>query len=180
MHYIVSFKYPLRFVNSVIRSNVEKNVIWSHISSLRYKYLKNNIGPKCSEGFISIEDISKFFEKISPFFGNESTEDMIYNISKREVNEAAKMYFALNCCPLFFEKLYWKTIYGPDSRLSMLASNIIKIVEEDYKLKAQKIFAKIISVLRFQYISIDKEEERSGSGRKQIFTRNIIDVKGRD
>ena len=62
----------------------------------------------------------------------------------------------------------------------MLASNIIKIVEEDYKLKAQKIFAKIISVLRFQYISIDKEEERSGTGRKQILTRNIIDVKGRD
>ena len=110
--------------------------------------------------------------------GNEASEEMKYNVSKNEVIGPAKMYFALNSCPLYFEKLYWKTIYGPDSRLSMLASNIIKIVEEDFKLKAQKIFAKITSVLGFQHISNNQKEEISG-GRNHTLTRNIFDVKAK-
>ena len=59
----------------------------------------------------------------------------------------------------------------------MLASNIIKIVEEDFKLKAQKIFAKITSVLGFQHISNNHKEEIGGI-RNHILTRNIFDVKG--
>ena len=78
--------------------------------------------------------------------GNEGSEDVKYNISKSEFNEAAKMYFTLNSCP-HLEKLYWKAIYGPDSRISMLASNILKMVEGDFKAKALKIFAKITSML---------------------------------
>ena len=32
------------------------------------------------------------------------------------------MFFALNSCTSFVEKLYMKVIYGPDSKISMLAS----------------------------------------------------------
>ena len=169
-------------MNSVKNSNVEKKVIWSHIPSLRNKYLKNSISPlsdsQCIDGFIFDEFIINNFEKISPVVGNEGSEDMKYNISKSEVLiEAAKMFFSLNSCPSFFEKLYWKAIYGPDSRISMLASNILKKAEGGLKEIALKIFGKICRVLRFQYISYHHGENRSVD-RNIKLTKNIVDVKG--
>ena len=168
--------YILRFVNSVKSSNVENKVIWSHIPSLRNKYLKNSIS-RCIDGFIFDEYISNNFEKISPLVGNQGSEDIKYNISKSEVNEAAKMFFALNSCPSFFEKLYWKAIYGPESRISMLASNILKKAEGGLKEIALKIFGKICSVLRFQYISYHHGENKSVD-RNIKLTKNILDVMG--
>ena len=169
--------YILRFVNSVRSSNVENKVIWSHIPSLRNKYLKNSIS-QCIDGFIFDEYISNNFEKISPLVGNQGSEDIKYNISKSEVNEAAKMFFALNSCPSFFEKLYWKAIYGPNSRILLLASNILKTVEGNFKVKALKIFAKMTSVLGLQHISYTNLEEETDE-KNTTFTKNIVDVKGR-
>ena len=85
--------------------------------------------------------------------GNEGSEDIKHNFSKSDLDEAAKFFFALNACPSFYEKLYSKVIYGHDSRMSMLASNILKNAKGNFKGKALKIFEKIISVLGFQYIS---------------------------
>ena len=160
-----------RFVNSIISSNVENKVIWSHISSLRHRYLKKNISPKCFDGFISNEDISNNFQEMSIWNANEVLEDMEYN---RKINEAAKMFFALNSCTSFVEKLYMKVIYGPDSKISMLASNILKKAKGDFKVKALKIFRKIISILGFQHISYNHGENKSVE-----LNRNIFDVKGK-
>ena len=134
-------------MNSIITSNVENEVIWSLISSLRNRYLKKNGNPKCEKGFISNEDISNNFGKMSHLVGNVGPEDMKYNISKSELNKAAIMFFALNSCPSFLEKLYWKAIYGPDSSISMKASNVLKKAKGDFRVKSLKIFEKIISVL---------------------------------
>ena len=115
---------------------------------------------------------------MSPLVGNEVSEDMRYNISKSKVDEAAKMFFALNACPSFHEILYLKAIYGPNSRISMLASNILKKAEGDFKVKALKIFEKIISVLGFHHISYHHGENKSIERNIKI-TRNILDVKGK-
>lgn len=103
---------------------------------------------------------------------------MNYNYSKSEINEAAKLFFDLNSCPSFFEKLYWKAIYGPNSRTLLLASNILKTVEGNFKVKALKIFAKMTSVLGLQHISYKNFEEETDE-RNTTFTKNIVDVKGR-
>ena len=62
------------------------------------------------------------------------------------------MFLALNSCPSFYVKLYWKAIYGNESRMAQFATNIIQKANNDFKARAQKIFAKISSVLGFQYI----------------------------
>ena len=111
---------------------------------------------------------------MSLLVGKEGSEVMKYNISKNELNEAAKMYFTLNACPSFFEKLYAKMIYGPDSRISIIASNIVKKEKGYFKVKALKIFEKIISVLGFQHISY----HHGDSKRKNKLIRNFLDVKG--
>ena len=103
---------------------------------------------------------------------------MNYKYSKSEINEAAKLFFDLNSCPSFFEKLYWKAIYGPDSRILLLASNILKTVGGNFKVKALKIFAKMTSVLGLQHISYKNLEEETDE-RNTTFTKNIVDVKGR-
>ena len=83
------------------------------------------------------------------------------------------MFFALNSCPSYIEKSYWKAMYGPDSRIAMLASNILKKAKGDFKVKALKIFEKVISILGFQYISYHHGENKSVE-----LNRNIFDVKG--
>ena len=111
--------------------------------------------------------------------GDENSKDeKPSDLSKSEINKAAQLYFALNSCPSFFEKLYWKVIYGPVSRISMSASNILKKAKGDSKVKALKIFEKIISVLGFQHISYHHEENKSVEKNIKL-TRNIQDVKGK-
>ena len=173
-----------RFVNSVLSSNVERKVLWRHIKSIRFKYLKGIISPKCintdvfDHGFISNEDIQNNFEKVLQLGENEDSDEKKFNHSKIEINEAAKLFFDLNSCPSFYEKLYWKAIYGPNSRILLLASNILKRVEGNFKVKALKIFAKMTSVLGFQHISYKNLEEETDE-RNTTFTKNIKDVKGR-
>ena len=99
---------------------------------------------------------------------NEGPENMKYNFSESEIKGAAKMYYALNSCPSFFEKLYLKAINEPASRISLLASNILKKVEGNSNEKALKIFIKMTEVLRFQHISYQQGEKRT-----------ISDVKGK-
>ena len=57
------------------------------------------------------------------------------------------MFIALNSCPSFYVKLYWKVIYGNESRMAKFASNIIRKAKDGFKARAQKIFAKISSVI---------------------------------
>ena len=84
---------------------------------------------------------------------------------------------ALNSCPSFYVKLYWKAIYGNESRMANFAANIIRKAEEGFKVRAQKIFAKISSILGFQHISYLHEENRSITMNIE-FSKNMLDIKG--
>ena len=75
------------------------------------------------------------------------------NFTKSDISESAKLFLALNSCPSFFEKLYWKALYGPKERMAMLTSNIIKKAKGDFKKIALNIFARVSSVLGFQHLS---------------------------
>ena len=111
--------------------------------------------------------------------GNKSSEVVKTNLSTSDLNEAAKMFFTLNSCPSDLEILYKKAIYlnGPNSRISMLASNIVKKEKYAVKEKTLQIFAKIASVLGFQHISYRQEGFKAGEQNIKL-TKNILNVKG--
>ena len=71
------------------------------------------------------------------------------------------MFLALNSCPSFYVKLYWKAIYGNESRMAIFASNIIQKAKDDFKGKAKKIFSRISSVLGFQKNQLNVKGETS-------------------
>ena len=120
-------------------SNFEKQVIWSFLLSLRSRNLKENINPKCDTSILPTEDISNNFEKFSQLVGNNDSEDVAKDgLTQKDLNEASKMFITLNSCPSFWEKLYFNAIYGPNSRMSVLASNVVKKSKDDFKVKARK------------------------------------------
>ena len=81
-------------------------------------------------------------------FGIKQISDEVNEeFSKTTKKSLHKMFYALIEQPSHFEKLYRKAIYGPKSRLIMLASNIRKESPNNFKLKAKKIFSKITSVI---------------------------------
>ena len=86
------------------------------------------------------------------------------------------MFIALNSCPTFYVKLYWKAIYGNESRIAKFASNIIRKANDGFKVKAQKIFARTSSVIGFQHISFHHEGNRSIA--MNIELSKNMDVKG--
>ena len=94
------------------------------------------------------------------------------NLTKDSINAGAEMFLELNLCPsdIFVYNLYWTIIYGPESKMAILASNIVKKAKDDRIIIAIKMFTKITSMLGFQYISYHQE----GNG---SFEKNI-DVKG--
>ena len=143
-----------RFVNNVMKSSLDKEEIGSYIKTIRLEYLKKNIDVRCNGGFINEADINLNIEKLSQLIGayNVSYEEA-ESVSNDSITTGAEMFFALNSCPSDLLKLYWKTIYGPQSRTAILASNIVKKEKKDRKIKAIKMFAKIASMLRFQHIS---------------------------
>ena len=108
--------------------------------------------------------------------GNE-TSPRKSNLSKSSIIEAANLYITLFSCP-FYEKLYWKAMYGANSRIVLLASNIIKRAEGDLKLKALQIFSGMSAVLGFKHISYNHAGNES-LGENVELTKNIIEVKGK-
>ena len=105
-----------------------------------------------------------------------SSEQIIANLSKSNINIAGKMFLFLNSCPSFHEKLYFKTIYGGQSRIAMLASNIQKKAKDGLESMAIQIFVKISSMLGFKHISYHYEDNKRGY--KNVLTKNIVDIKG--
>ena len=140
-----------RFVNTVTQSNSDQKEIWSLVNNLRFEYLTKNIQVKCSN---FKENLSTNLEKMSQIITSVKSSEQIHtNLSRMDINNVAKMFIYLNSCPSFHEKLYFKTIYGPESRIAMLTSNIIKKANNDFKIKAIQIFAKISQVFGFQHIT---------------------------
>ena len=126
-----------------------------YIRSIRIDYLIKKSDHTCEHknSFIPSENILSNFKKFSQMMGVKGSEEATRNLSKSDVKFGAQMFVALNSCPSFHVRLYWKAIYGNKTRIAMLASNIIKKVNEDFKSKALQIFTKISQVLGFQQIS---------------------------
>ena len=93
--------------------------------------------------------------------GFNSSEDNKRNFSKSDISYSGEIFMALNSCPSFYERLYEKAIYGPKLRIAMLASKVVKKAKNIFKFFAQKIFAKISSVLGFQHLFYNQKRNKS-------------------
>ena len=131
---------------------------------------------KCQDNFVPQKNILDNLDKMSQMIGVESLEVKNRIFSKSDINVAVEMFMHLNACPSFHVRLFWKVIYGPKSRMVMLASNILKKANDGFKLKALNIFAKISSVLEFQHISYQPDEVNSSVVK---LTKNVLKVKGK-
>ena len=87
------------------------------------------------------------------------------------------MFKTLNSCPSFYEILYWKAIYENQNVpiIAKIASNIIQKTKDVFKSRAQKIFAKISSVIGFKHISSDHEGNKSTNIE---LSKELLDIKG--
>ena len=150
--------------------------MWSKVRTFRVKQLTKY----SDNNFIYVycftnEELTSTIEEFARFVGVKNISDKINKkISKSSLNNGAEMFQSLYSCPSFFVRLYMKAFYGnkTSTTLAMLASKIIKKANnDDFKEKAIKIFAKIASVLGFQYISHYNNDTQS-------FERNIVNVKG--
>ena len=153
-------------------SILEKKIIWSYVKRLRIEYLIKNADLPCENKFIPLQNISINFENLAQMVGDTSLDEISTNISRSDINIGAEMFMALNSCPSFYVKLYWKAIYGSETRIAKFASNIIRKAKNGFKEKAQKIFAKISSALGFQHISYHHE------GNKIDLRKNMLGIKG--
>ena len=139
---------------------------------LRHEYLKKNGNIICEashdpdeNSFIDEQKIEHNLEKLSQMVQVVGSDQSNKNLSKAAINFGAEMFVALNSCPSYHVKLYWNVIYGPESRIAVLALKIVKKANIDFRKDALKIFSKICSVLGFlQHIPFLGE--------------NIADIKG--
>ena len=163
----------------VKNSNSEKKLIQGYVKRLRNEYLLTNIHIACEKMFIRSDLISLYFDKLSQMVRGKNSRPPGPQgpfTSKEDINFGGEMFMALNSCPTFYVKLYWKAIYGNESKMAKFASNIIRNAEDGFKVRAQKIFAKISSVIGFQHISYHHEGNRSIAMNIEL-TKNM-DVKG--
>ena len=157
-------------------SSLEINLIWSHVKHLRIEYLTKNIDLTCEHNLIPLQNILINFENLSQLVGVKSSQKINRKLSKKDTNSAAKMFFTLNSCPSFYAKLYWKVIYGSESRIAKFASNIIWKANDSFKVRAQKIFAKISSMIGFRHIFY--REGNKSIGMNLDLRKNMLDIKG--
>ena len=174
----MNISFVCRFVNTVIDSSMTRKRIWSHIHEIRFEYLREHVDLSCiQEEFISEPKIKINTEKLSHMVGVKSSDKIDKNLSRSDLQVGAEMFLAVNACPSFYEKLYWKTFYGSKSRIVMLASNIVKKAKIDFRPNVMKIFSKISSVLGFQHIIL-KHEGKNSLDNNIVLSKNIVDIKG--
>ena len=162
----------------VENSSLERRLIKDYIQRLRIEYLIKNVDLNCKQSFIPLNFISLHFEKLLQMVGEtKSSYEINGNLSKNDINSAAEMFLALNICPSFYVKLYWKAIYGNESRMAKFASNIIRKAKDGFKVRAKKIFAKISSVIGFQHISYQHKGNTS-IAMNNYLRKNMLDIKG--
>ena len=150
-------------------------MILSHTQEIRFSYLEKHIDLICDNLFIPNQHIENNIEKLSKLVKVNIFDGVNMNLSKEKIDFGAKMFIALNSCPSKIVRLYWRVMYGNKSRIALMASNIIKKVNDDLRIKAQKIFARIASVLGFQHITDYLKENQSDSTELR---KNILGVKG--
>ena len=91
--------------------------VWRNINYLRFKRFKRAPDAK-QEKCISCD-----VENFSNLLGMKNISDEVNEeLSKSKTKLFGEMFLTLTEPPSYFERLYNKTIYGPQSRLIMLAS----------------------------------------------------------
>ena len=176
-------KYNGRFVNIITKKELNEEMILSHIRNLRFNYLKKNIDLTCDNQeslFIPNQHIENNLETLSKLLKVDTDGKVDVNLSKEKINHGADLFFALNFCPSEIVRLYWRVMYGNKQRIAIMASNIIKKVNDNLRIKALKIFAKVTSVLGFQYITNYPVGNQSFSTMKTKLGKNILGVKGKN
>ena len=176
-------KYNGRFVNIITKKELNEEMILSHLQNLRFNYLKKNIDLTCDNQeslFIPNQHIENNLETLSKLLKVDTDDKVDVNLSKEKINKGADLFFALNFCPSEIVRLYWRVMYGNKQRIAIMASNIIKKVNENLRIKALKIFAKVTSVLGFQYITNYPAGNQSFSTMKTELGKNILGVKGKN
>ena len=106
--------------------------------------------------------MSSNVEKLSHFLGNKNiSEEVNDKVLKNAKISLDQMYFAVIECPADFVRLYKKAIFGPQSRMMMLAQNIVKKARKNFQVKAKTIFQKINSTIfeTFYNQSVEKRED---------------------
>ena len=124
------------------KSNFTENETWKKIDLTKFeqKKWKPDISRK--------EAISWNVEKLSNLFGmNNISDEVNDNVSKTSTKSLYEMFLTLYEPPSYYERLYSKTIYGPQLRLITLALNIVKMSPNEFKPKAKQIFSKITSII---------------------------------
>ena len=160
----------------VKNSSLERRPIQGYVKRLRIEYLLKNSDLTCEGRFIPLNFISSHLDKLSQMLRDGNFYVMSRKSSKDNIEFGAEMFMALNSCPSFYVKLYWKAIYGNESRIAKMVSNIIRKAKDDFKVKALKIFARISSVIGFQHISYHHHGSRSNAF--NIKLSKYMDVKG--
>ena len=113
------------------------------------------------------------FENLSHMLGVLNvTDEVKEKLSKNYTNSLTKMFITLSTPTTDLETLYRKTIYGPKSRLIMLASNIVKKSENNLRFKAKHIFSKIYSVIFEKYhnkSNVNRDDVSSIEGKQSPY-----------
>ena len=164
-----------RFINIQTHSGMSNSEIWLKVRTFRVKQLKQYSNGNFKFIFcFTNEELISTIEEFARFVGVQNTLDEVNgSLSKSTLNNGAEMFQFLYSCPSFYVKLYLKTFYGnkTSTTLAMLASKIAKKAHTDFKDKAIRIFAKVASVLGFQFISQYNKDNQS-------FERNFSNIKG--
>ena len=135
-----------RFVNMVEKSNFTENEIWKNINYTRFE--RKKMYPDATLE----KSVMLNFEKLSQILGIKNISDEVNGeTTKPTIKSLDEMFFSLFEVSSYYEQLYSRTVYGPQSRLIMLASNIVKESPENFKLKAKKIYSKIASIIFKKY-----------------------------
>ena len=130
----------------VEKSNFTENEIWKNINYTRFEQKKRFPDALWYESFF------RNIEQLSQFLGMKNISDEVNGeFSKPTIKSLDEMFFSLFEVSSYYEQLYSRTVYGPQSRLIMLASNIVKESPENFKLKAKKIYSKIASIIFKKY-----------------------------
>ena len=143
------------------KSNFTENELWKNIKHLQFERRKRK-QDDCKSISCNVEKLPLFVQM------KNISDEVIEEYSKSSMKTPYKMFLTL-IEPSYFERLYRETIYGPQSRLIMLALNIVKKSPNNFKQKADQIFSKITSIISKKY------HDESFKNRKYIST-----LKGKD
>ena len=168
--------YFIRFINLITNKNIPTKITPKILQTLRMKVVKQNDEILCTDGgFIPENEIRLNYEKlINLVKGENITMVAEEKLSKTIIRKGGKMFSSLNSCPSFYEKLYFKIIFGSKTQ-SMIARSALNIAKEakEFQQKALQIFSKFTSFLGYENIQYDNDSSVFNT----VFSTNIPPAK---